>query len=455
MRAAFARLRLGAVALILVCLALTPARAGVFNPEKAVLDNGLEIYVVTNDRAPVVSQYLWYRVGGADEPPGRSGIAHLLEHLMFKGTPSVPDGEFSKTITRLGGSDNAMTSWDFTAYFQKVHKDHLELVMRMEADRMANLILTEEDVLTERDVVLEERRQRTDSRPENLFWEQFDAALYRAHPYAVPIIGYADEIAALTREDALAHYRTFYAPNNAALFIVGDVTMEEVLPLAEKYYGVLEAKPVPERRWTRVPPLTVNTTIEQSHPQVNQARWLRAWLAPSLTSEGREHAYALQVLSTILADGPTSRLYDRLVVEERLLSGIGTSYNASSRALSNFIIIATPRPDTDMDQVAAIITEEIQRLLDEGVTAEEIARARRQVTAQSVFAQDSFAAAAYYLGMAWTAGLDVEQQDQWLERLQAVDAEAVRAAAAHVFEETAHLTGILTPEAQSAQEALQ
>lgn len=450
-RALLGRLSLLWLSLVLL-LVNQPAQAGVFDPEHAVLDNGLELFVITNDRAPVISQYVWYRVGGADEPPGRSGIAHLLEHLMFKGTPTVPDGEFSKIVTRLGGNDNAMTSWDFTAYFQKVHKDHLELVMRMEADRMANLVLDEQEVLTERDVVLEERRQRTDNRPENLFWEQVDAALYRAHPYAVPIIGYADEIAQLTREDALAFYDLHYAPNNAAVFIVGDVTMADVLPIAEATYGQLPRKEIPERRWTRVPPLTANITVEQSHPQVRQARWLRAWLAPSLVSEGREHAYALQVLSTILADGATSRLYDRLVVEEKLLSGIGASYSASSRAMSSFMLIATPLPSTDLTEVEAIVSEELARLLEDGVTEEEIARARRQVTAEAVFAQDSFAAAAYYLGIAWVAGRDVNESDDWLTYLKAVDEAAVLAAARHVFDDTAHLTAILTPETEEASQ---
>ena len=245
-------------------------RAAVFNPKTFMLSNGMQVVVVTNQRAPIVAHMVWYKVGAADEPAGKSGIAHLFEHLMFKGTKSIPPGEFSKIVARNGGTDNAFTSQDYTAYFQKVARDKLELVMKLESDRMTNLTLTDKEVLPERDVVLEERRSRTDNNPGAQLYEASQAALYLNHPYGIPVIGWKHEIAALTTNDALSFYRKYYVPNNAILIVAGDVTVDELRPLAEKYYGKIKRGADIVRKRIAEPPHLAARRVEMENPRVGQ-----------------------------------------------------------------------------------------------------------------------------------------------------------------------------------------
>ena len=282
------------------------------------LKNGLQVLVIPDHRAPVVTQMIWYKVGAADEPPGSSGIAHFLEHLMFKGTDKIPTGQFSKIVAKNGGEDNAFTNHDVTAYFQRVASDRLPLVMQMEADRMENLRLTEEDVKTERDVILEERRSRVDNDPGSILQEQMMAALYANHPYGIPIIGWEHEIAALNREDALSYYKRFYAPNNAILVIAGDVEPEEVRKLAEETYGKLEPNGALNGRHRPQEPAhfaPVKVTLED--PRAGRTTVQRFYLAPSYASAKPGEAEALDLLMRIAATGSVSKIYKRLVIEDK------------------------------------------------------------------------------------------------------------------------------------------
>jgi len=330
------RLIVLAAVLLPLALSLPAARAQVFEPETAMLDNGMQVVVITNERLPVVSHMVWYRVGGADEPRGRSGIAHFLEHLMFKGTTNAPEGEFSEAIRRVGGQENAFTSYDYTAYFQNVPVSALEEMMRFEADRMVNLDLEESDIGPERDVILEERRSRVDNNPAALFREQVQAATYLHYPYRIPLIGWQHEMAELGLDDALAFYERWYAPGNAILVVSGDVTLAEVMPMAERTYGRIPAREIAPRERAVEPPQLAARRLDMTSDQVAEPSFSRRYLAPGYLWGEREYAYPLQVLAEILSGGATSRLYRALVVELRSPHppAPGTARMASARPAS-------------------------------------------------------------------------------------------------------------------------
>lgn len=433
-------------ALAMLALAAMPGRAAVFNPETFTLDNGMEVIVVPNHRAPVVMHMVWYRVGAADDPVGKSGVAHFLEHLMFKGTKTVGPGEFSTIVARNGGNENAFTSQDYTGYFQKVAKDRLELVMRLEADRMTNLVLSDDIVLPERAVVLEERSARTDNQPGALLSEQVNAAQYLAHPYGVPIIGWAHEIGALTTDDALAFYRRHYGPDNAILIVTGDITMAELRPLAEKYYGTIPALGVAPRMRPQEPPQRAARRVELRDPRVRQAEWSRGYLAPSHNAGATEQAYPLQILAEILGGGATSRLYRELVVDQAVAASAGAWYDSVSLDLTRFAIYASPSPGVDVATLEAAVEGEIARLLDDGVTAKEVARVKNRLISEAVYARDSLYIAARAFGSALTAGMTVDDVESWPERVEAVTVEQVNAAARAVLVPETSVTGVLLPQ---------
>lgn len=441
--------RWGVFAFFCLAIVSTPgwASTGLFDPETFTLDNGMEVVVVTNRSAPVVSHMVWYRVGAADEPPGKSGIAHFLEHLMFKGTPTVPDGAFSATIARNGGQDNAFTSWDFTAYFQNVAVDRLPMVMELEADRMTNLVLSEEDVETERAVILEERRQRIDNSPSGRLSEQMFAALFQNHPYGTPIIGWAHEIVGLERQDALDFYQDWYAPNNAVLVVTGDIDAEELRPLAEQFYGVIPARPVPARFRPSEPEQSAERRVILRDPQVQQADWRRFYLAPSYADDpGDVDSYALQVLNEVLGAGGTSRLYRALVIDQRLAVGAGTAYSGGDLDQTVFAAFITPRPGADLDAVEAAFEAEIERLLTDGLTEEELEPAKERLVIGSVFARDSLMAPARTFGAALAVGRTAADVEAWTDRIAAVTADEVVNAARAVLRRDRSVTGLLLPE---------
>jgi zinc protease len=416
---------------------------GVFQPETFTLANGLQVVVVTNRRAPVVLHMMWYKAGAADEPPGKSGIAHFLEHLMFKGTKALPSGMFSKIVANNGGQENALTSSDYTAYYQSVARDRLETVMKIEADRMINLDLPEKEVEAERKVILEERRQRTENSPRSILWEQANAALYLNHPYRNPTIGWQHEMEGLTKADAIAFYRRWYAPNNAVLVVAGDVTAADVRPLAEKYYGAIPRREVPERARPLEPPHRHARRVTYQDSRVDQPSWSKFFLAPSYNRGETKHVYALQVLAEILGGGATSRLYQEIVVKQKLGASAGAGYSGSSFDYSNFYLYASPRGGVELDRVEKAVEAVVAELLEKGVTADELQRAKQVLMDRSAFAHDNLRTGAMSFGVALTTGRTVADVEAWPERIGKVTAEEVLAAARHVLKDTGSVTAIL------------
>ncbi len=425
------------------------ALARVFDPETFTLDNGMQVVVVSNHRAPIVTHMVWYKVGAADESAGESGNAHFLEHLLFKGTKTLAPGEFSRIIAENGGRENAFTSQDYTAYFQTVARDRLEIMMKHEADRMTNLVLTDEVVLPERDVVIEERRSRTDNNPSAKLFEAMNAALYLNHPYRLPVIGWQHEIEELNTETALAFYKKWYAPNNAILIVAGDVTAEEVRPLAEKYYGVIPARAVPERKRIIEPPQSSARRVVHKSPRVRQPALAITYLAPSYRRGASEHAYALQVLDEVLSGGSTSRLYKSLVVEQKLAVSVGSNYSASSLDLSDFGFYASPQPGVDMETLEAALRAEIELVLEKGITEKELASAQRRKRADSVYVRDDLGTAPRIIGMSLATGRTIEEIEAWPDLIDKVTTEQVLEAARAVFRDESSVTGLLLPKPTS------
>ncbi len=428
-------------------LVAAPAGARVFDPDTFTLDNGLQVVVVSNHRTPVVSHMVWYRVGGMDEPSGKSGLAHLLEHLMFKGTHSVQPGEFSRIVARSGGDENAFTTYDYTAYFQNIAKDRLELVMGMEADRMRNLVLTPEQVSPEIQVVLEERRSRVDNDPAALLDERANATLYLNHPYRRPLIGWAHEVAALSADDALAFYRQWYAPNNAVVVIVGDVTADEVRPLAEKTYGALAPSELPARTTLVEPTAATERRVTLADARVGQPAWQRTHPAPSYRNGDVAMSYPLQVLAEILGGGAGSRLYRKLVGEDAIAVAAGAAYNPSRRGPGEFSLYASPRAPHDLARIEAAVDAEVARLLADGVSEDEVARAKTRMIAESVYARDSLGTPAHIIGRALAIGQTVDDVEAWPDRIRAVSREQVNAAAHAVLAAPGAVTSLLQTEA--------
>ncbi|MBF0373087.1 MAG: insulinase family protein [Alphaproteobacteria bacterium] len=437
-----------ACAILALCLtaAAGSAQAAIFNAETFVLENGMEVVVIPNHRSPVVSHQVWYRVGSADEAPGKTGLAHLLEHLMFKGTDKVPAGAYSRLVARNGGRDNAFTAFDYTGYYVNVAKDRLELAMTLEADRMVNLRLAEKDVLTERDVVLEERRSRTDNNPSALLNEQVRAALYLNHPYHNPVIGWASEVGSLSRADAEAFYHRWYAPNNAILVVAGDITAAELKPLAEKHYGAIPARTLPERLRNAEPPQVAARRVELRDARVRQPSWSRSYHAPSYNRDPDGLAYALQVLSEVVGGGATSQIYRSLVVDKELASSAGAWYDPTAIDTSTFGVYVSPRPGVEIAEVERAMEAEVAAILEKGVAPEEIERAKRRLQASAVYARDSLYTGANVLGTGVTTGQSVADIEAWPERIAAVTAGQVAQAARKVLDEKASVTGVLLPD---------
>ena len=344
----------------------------IFNAESFTLDNGLQVVVIPNHRAPVVTQMVWYKTGAADEPRGKSGIAHFLEHLMFKGSKNLGPGEFSEKVRSLGGNDNAFTSQDYTAYFQSIATDNLETVMEMEAGRMRGLNPPLEEVQSERKVILEERSQRIDNDPNARFAEQANTALFVNHPYGTPVIGWKHEMEHLSWDDARNFYDRWYGPNNAILVVSGDVNATQIRQLAERTYGTLAPVKVPPRDWTSSPPLEAETLVTLHHEAIRQPVVEQSWRVPS-TRQNKPDSLALQVLEEIVGNGPTSRLYKSLVINQKLASNASLSYRSDAWSDTSLDLYATPLPGIALESVKNALTNELRALIRNGVTAEELA----------------------------------------------------------------------------------
>lgn len=447
-------MRLFFAAVVLCALTLSSAPASAFaTAESATLANGMEIVVIPDRRAPVVTHMVWYRVGSADEPEAKSGIAHFLEHLMFKGTGRIPPGEFSKIVARLGGEDNAFTSTDYTAYFQRVAPEHLRRVMELEADRMTGLRLTDDVVLPERDVILEERRQRTDSDPGALFGEQMRAALFQAHPYGIPVIGWEHEMRTLTRADALAFYKTFYAPNNAILVVAGDVTLADVKPLAEATYGRLPKRTLTLPPRPQEPPQRAARRIEMTDARVQTPQWSRSYLVPSDRTDVSDEALALDVFADALGGGETSRLYRALVVDQKIAANAG-AYNASTaRDDGMFGVWAVPAQGADLAELEAAVDAVLAEALTGPLTEGEVARAKTQLVASAAYARDSQQAMAQIYGLSLAIGLTIRDVESWPNRVRSVTGDAALAAARKWLRPERSVTGMLRPATGGAEGA--
>jgi len=390
------------------------------------LANGMDVVVIPDHRAPVVTHMVWYRNGSADDPRGKSGIAHFLEHLMFKGTHKRKPGEFSHLVAELGGQENAFTSYDFTAYFQRIAREHLGVMMDYEADRMTNLTLSDEVVLPERDVVMEERRMRTEADPSAQLDEALNAALFTHHAYGVPIIGWSHEIETLNRHDALAYYRRFYTPENAILVVAGDVEPEEVEKLARETYGKVPARgEAPRRDRPREPEPRAERTVRLADEKVEQPSFERIYLAPSQRTAAPGEAEALEVLSHYLGGGPTSLIYRRLVLERKLAVSAGAYYYASALDDSRFYVYAVPTEGVSLHDLEAAIDDVLDELFRDGISAEDLNRSINRLIADSVYAQDSQMALARWFGAALAIGGAVEDVLGWSRRIETVTSEDV------------------------------
>jgi zinc protease len=410
------------------------------------LENGLEVVVIPDMRTPVVTHMIWYRNGSADDPLGKSGIAHFLEHLMFKGTKSHPQGEFSNLVAELGGQENAFTSYDYTAYFQRIGKEHLGTLMQFEADRMRNLVLTDEVVTPERDVVLEERKMRVDSDPAAELGEEFSSALFVHHPYGTPIIGWEHEIEELSRDDAFAYYQRFYTPENAILIVAGDIEAEEVARLAKETYGAIPARAEPPRRSrTKEPPHRAHRLVSLCDEKVEQPTQERVFLVPSYRTAAPGEAEALETLAHMLGGGATSALYETLVVEEKYAVGAGAYYLGSAVDDTRMWVYATAAPGVSLEELDAAVDRVVRRFVEEPIDEAHLQRARTRLVADAIYAQDSQASLARWYGEALATGLTIEDVAAWPARMEAVTAADVTAAARKYLDKRCVVTGFLLP----------
>ncbi|WP_170349818.1 MULTISPECIES: M16 family metallopeptidase [Ruegeria] len=435
-----------ALALSAALFAATPllAKEGHEAVTTFTLDNGMDVVVIEDHRAPVVQHMVWYRAGSADEPVGSSGVAHFLEHLLFKGTDTLAPGEFSATVAANGGNDNAFTSYDYTAYFQRVAADRLELMMRMEADRMRNIRLSEEDIATERDVILEERNQRTENSPRALFGEQMSASQYLNHRYGVPIIGWKHEMETLDMEDALSFYQTHYAPNNAILVVTGDVEPDEVKTLAEQYYGVIPANPdLPERVRSQEPPQSAERRLTFKDARVSQPYVQRSYLAPERDAGAQEKAAALFLLAELLGGSTTSYLNEKLQFEQQKVVYTGAFYRGVSLDDTTFDLLVVPAQGVSLQEAEEAMDQAVADFIAEGVNEEDLDRIKMQLRAAQTYARDNVDGIGNRYGRALTSGLTVEDVQAWPDILQAVTGEEIIAAAREVLQPEASVTGWL------------
>jgi zinc protease len=444
-----------AAAMVAAAFVASPAFAQTAGAPAAdfTLANGLELVVIPDHRAPVVTHMIWYKVGAADETPGKSGLAHFLEHLMFKGTAKNPTGHFSHVLATIGAQENAFTGNDYTAFYQRVPSEKLQLVMDFEADRMTGLQLTDAVVLPERDVILEERSWRIENNPRARLGEQIDAALYLNSPYGKPVIGWRHEMEQLTRDDAIGFYRRFYAPNNAVVVVAGDVEPDVALKFAEETYGKIPRhNDIFPRHRPQEPPQAAVRSLTLADPRVEQPLLQRVYLAPSSTTAKRGESEALEVLAHILGGGSNSRLYRALVVDKRVAVMAGAGYDSSALDMSKFAIFGAPRPGVTLPQLESEADAVLADVIAHGVTAEELERSKSRMVADAIYARDNQLSMARWYGSTLTTGGTVNDVRKWPDRIRAVTAEEVQDAARHWLDKRHSVTGYLVKDASPQAE---
>jgi zinc protease len=409
------------------------------------LQNGLSVLVIPDHRAPIVTQILFYRVGAMDDPPGNSGLAHFFEHMMFRGTPTVPGDQFARTVARNGGEDNAFTTEDYTAFYEQIAKDRLRLVMGLDADRMANLDLSDSGVRTERDVVLEERRMRIDNDPQALLREQMDAALHLSHPYARPVIGWPEEVRRIGRIEAQNYYSRHYAPNNAILVVAGDTTPDAVRLDAEATYGKMSARDLVPRTDYTQPPRLGETRLTIYREDVKLPQFMRLYRVPSYTEAKPGEAEALDVLAQLLGGDATSALYRELVMTRKLASDAGATYSGYMRDAGEFEIYAVPRPGVRMDVIEQAIDSILKQYATTVAKPADMERAKTQLVAGAVYQRDNQLDLASAYGQALAIGLTVDDVREWPNRIRAVAGDRIREVAASDVIRREAVTGFLLP----------
>jgi zinc protease len=431
--------------LALTGAALLAALSAQANPFETTLDNGMKVVVREDRRAPSVVHMVWYRSGAIDEPEGVTGVAHVLEHMMFKGTRDVGPGEFSARVSAVGGRDNAFTSRDYTAYFQQIPPAHLGAMMALEADRMKNLVLDDEAFAREIEVIKEERRLRTDDQPRALVHEQLMATAFQAHPYHHPIIGWMPDLETMTAEDARAWYRRWYAPNNACLVVVGNVDHEAVFKLARQHYGAIAASSLPARRISNEPAQRgARAAVVRAPAELPYLAM--AWPAPALRDPAADRdVYALQVLAEILDGYEGARLNRALVRERRIAVSAGAGYDSINRGPALFYLEGTPAPGQSVEALAAALRAELQRIRDEGVSEAELNRVKTQAVASRIYARDSLMGQALEIGQLEASGLSWRDDERLLAGLRAVTAAQVRDVARRYFSDDTLTTARLDP----------
>ncbi|MCC7259459.1 MAG: insulinase family protein [Alphaproteobacteria bacterium] len=424
--------------------------------ERATLANGMEVVLFPNHKVPAVSHSVWYKAGAADELPGASGVAHFLEHLSIRGSKGHPSADFTRIVAENGGDQNGFTNYDYTTYVQTIAVDRLPLMMELGADRMLNLTLEPADIDEERQIIIEERRMRTDNKPERLMAEQMRALLFLHHPYGTPSIGWKNEMEALSRDDAIAFYKAHYNPANAALIVTGDITMEQLMPLAEKYYGALPAGTPVARNWVEEPEGIAPRRFTLSQKEVAQPIWTRLYSAPSLGTdrslppEQSRRSYALLLLSHLLGGGQTSRLYQSLVVEQKLATAAGCNYDDVSRGPSQFSLYAIPASGVSMERIEQAVEAEVAKLVATPPAEAELAQAKQLLIAGAIYAQEGLEQIGYIAGTLITADIPLDYLNHWQKDIGSVTAEQVQEAATTVLVANHSVTGILLPEKADA-----
>lgn len=429
-------------------LAAFAAQASV---HERTLANGLKVIVKEDHRAPVMVQQVWYKAGSMDEPSGVTGVAHVLEHMMFKGTKKVPAGEFSRRIAAAGGRENAFTSYDYTAYFQQLHQSRLSLAMQLESDRMQNLQLSGAEFAKEIKVVMEERRWRTDDDAQSLMQEQLLANVYQQHPYRHPVIGWMNDLEALAVQDARSWYRNWYVPNNATLVIAGDIDAKKVFALAEKYYGRIPARVLPARRdFSEPAQIGIRRLVVKAPAELPQI--VMAYHAPVIRDPQQDwKPYALEILTGVLDGNASARLNQHLVREQQIASSAGAGYDSIARGPGLFTLEATPSTGKTVEAVEAALRAEIAALVKEGVNEEELRRVKAQVMASEVYKRDSLFYQAMQIGQLESIGLGHRAIPQMLAGLQAVTAEQVQAVAAEFLRDENLTVAVLDPQPLSGK----
>lgn len=433
----------------LFCTTVVDDAAAADAIESATLKNGMELVVIPNHRAPMVSHMIWYRVGGADDLPGKSGLAHYNEHMMFLGTPALKKGEYSRRIARHGGNHNAFTNKDYTAYYANIAREHLPMVMEMEADRMRHLAPPPEEFRREREVIIEERRMRMDNKPESLLSEQMDAALFLNHPYRLSTIGWKHEMETLSQDDVMAFHRRFYHPANAVLVVAGDITLKELQPLTEKYYGSIPAGTKNPRAWSKEPPHRASARLQMRHPNVREPLLMRRYLMSGLVDGDTSRAPALYVWAQWLGGSKTSRFYQALVREKKLATAVSVDYDGLCLGPARLNITARPAAGVTLDTLEREIDALLEQARNAPPSEDELRRAKLAQKASIVFTADGLQGMANLVGEFRMAGLPADFAQHWPETIDTVTAAQVLEAGRKELDITRSVTAWLLPEAQA------